>query len=97
MKLTEISEGSPGRRKDLARALRQIYGGVYGRGDRGLSGFERADIHDPAQDAGADPGSGALSGQGSADRTRDGGTPAKPKHRKFFRMSNDGAGGNIRY
>lgn len=95
MRLTCISESDPARRKALSQALRRIYGGVYGRGDRPLSGFQRADLHDPAKDAGADPGSGALSGQGSADRTRDAGTPAKPRHRRFFRMNNDGA--SVRY
>lgn len=87
MRLSAINEANP----TLTKALRQIYGAAFGaRGGRALPGFERSQIYQPTKDAGTNPESAEK-----GNRIRDGGTPAKQRHRKFFRMGNDG--NSVRY
>lgn len=92
MKLSLIHEKlDADKRQQLKDSLKFIYG------NKGQpTGINRSIVHqlDASGRDGSDP---ANRGSGGTGRAGDGGTPAKPRHRQFFRMSNDGAGGNIRY
>ncbi len=77
-------------RKRLQDSLKYIYGN-----NGQPTGINRSLVHqlDASGRDGSDP---ANRGSGGTGRAGDGGTPWKPRHRQFFRMSNDGAT-NTRY
>lgn len=70
---------------DLHNALRLIYG-------HDNSMMRRSRLHQQKNHAVVDKASRT---QGS--RSYDGGTPWKKRHRRFFRMGNDGEAGTLRY
>lgn len=80
MKLSIMNED------DLGVALDKI----YGKKGRKL-GLNRPKLHQTKNDAGIDQGNRMTSGW-----TGGYGQPWKPRHRRFFRMSNDGSG-SLRY
>lgn len=90
MKLSLLHEAKVGRDK-LREALKFIYG------RKGQpTGISRPTVHQ-LDDQGRDGSDPANRAKGGTGRFGDGGAPWKPRHRQFFRMSNDGAQGTIRY
>lgn len=86
MKLSLIHEAHKNR-----DALKQALRFIYGHGGRPM-GMRRSNLHQPLKAEPVDMANRALGA-----RAYDPGTPWKPRHRRFFRMSNDGAQGTIRY
>lgn len=84
----ELGAIGEGRRGDnLHDALRFIYGH-----NTLPMGFARPKLHQAKNAAQVEPGNRALGA-----RQYDQGTPWKLRHRRFFRMGNDGEAGTIRY
>ncbi len=76
---------------DLGVAL----GRIYGRKDRPM-GSRRPRLHQPQSDSNINQPKDAIPYQGNAelgDKALSPGTPVKLRHRRYFKMSNDGGTG----